>query len=242
MNLVDTLAESFNRSIATLVEAIPTILGAILVLVVGLIVGRLVGRVVTTLLERVNTDRWFQRYAGDVYGQTTGTLRPSRVIGLLAKWLIYVVFFIAAANFLNWPQVSTLLNEFLTWLPNLVVAVVILIAAPVLGRLLRGAIASSSGGMGLTNATILGRIAEIAVIAFAVIIALHQVGIASDLVSTLFAGLVAALALAFGLAFGLGGRDVAAEITRAAYDRSRAVSERPSVARQTGSGAASTEG
>jgi hypothetical protein len=191
------------------------------VLLVGWIVGRLIGGIVTTILERMSADRWFQRYGGDVYGDATSTLKPSRMVGILAKWLIYLVFFVAAANFLNWPQVSALLNQFLTWLPNLVVAVVILIAAPVLGRLLRSAITSGSAGLGGTDAGVLGRLAEFAVIAFAVIIALNQVGIASDLVSTLFAGLVAALALAFGLAFGLGGRDVAADITRAAYDRTR---------------------
>jgi len=223
VNLVDTLSESLNRSIATLVEAIPTVVGALVILGVGWIVGRLVGRVVTTLLERVNSDRWFQRYAGDVYGDATAALSPSRMVGLLAKWLIYLIFFIAATNFLGWAQVSALLDDFLSWLPNLVVAVVIVIAAPVIGRLLRSAIAAASAGMGLGNAAILGRLAELAVVAFAVIIALNQVGIASDLVSTLFAGLVAGLALAFGLAFGLGGRDVAAEITRAMYDRSRNV-------------------
>jgi len=223
MNLLDTLGESFNQAIATLVEGIPTLVGALVILGVGWIVGRIVGRVVTTLLLRVDSDRWFQRYAGDVYGDATGSLSPSRMIGLLAKWLIYLVFFIAATNYLGWPQVSALLNDFLAWLPNLVVAVVIVIAAPVIGRLLRSAMTAASTGMGLGSAAVLGRLAEIAVVAFAVIIALNQVGIASDLVSTLFAGLVAALALAFGLAFGLGGRDVAAEITRSMYDRSRTV-------------------
>jgi hypothetical protein len=80
--------------------------------------------------------------------------------------------------------------------------------------------------MGFTNASLLGRIAQIAIIAFAVIIAVNQVGIAANLVNTLFIGLVAAVSLAFGLSFGLGGRDVAAEVTRGWYESSRQTAQR----------------
>ena len=67
----------------------------------------------------------------------------------------------------------------------------------------------------------LGRIAEIAIIAFAVLIAINQIGIAANLVNILFIGVVAALALAFGLAFGLGGRDVASRLTEQWYEQSQ---------------------
>jgi hypothetical protein len=225
MNLLDTLAESFNRAIASLVDAIPTVLGALVILLVGWLVGRLVGGIVTSLLGRANADHWFSRYAGTVYGDATGAIAPSKLLGTLAKWFIYLVFFIAAANFLGWAQVSLLLNDFIAWLPNLVVAIIILVVAPVIGRLLRIAIMASSRGMGMGSAALLGRLAEFAVIAFAVIVALYQVGIASDLIATLFTGLVLALALAFGLAFGLGGRDVAADITKAMYETSKTASK-----------------
>ena len=84
--------------------------------------------------------------------------------------------------------------------------------------------------MGFTNASLLGRIAEIAIVAFAVVIAINQIGIAANLVNTLFIGLVAAVALAFGLAFGLGGRDVAAELTRSWYEQSQQTAAKVKVA------------
>ncbi len=220
MNLVDTLSELFNKAVADIVNAIPTVVGALLILLIGLIVGRIVGGVVTRLLARAKADSLFSRYAGTIYGDAPGQAKPSEYVGALAKWLIYLVFFLSAANFLGWTQVSTLINEFLAWLPNLIVAVIIVIAAPVIGRILRTAIDASGGSLGLSNTDLLGRIAELAVIAFGVIIALYQVGIASDLVNILFVGLVGGLALAFGLAFGLGGRAVAEEMSRNWYARS----------------------
>ena len=71
--------------------------------------------------------------------------------------------------------------------------------------------------MGFTNGRLLGRMAEIAIVSFAVLVAINQLGIAADLINILFIGIVASLALAFGLAFGLGGRDVAAQVTQDFY-------------------------
>jgi len=123
-------------------------------------------------------------------------------------------------------EVSVFLNQVLLWIPNLIVAAVILLVAPLIARFVRGMIEVGAGEMGFTNAPLLGRIAEIAIVAFAVVIAINQIGIAANLVNTLFIGLVAALALAFGLAFGLGGRDVAAQLTQSWYDQSRATADR----------------
>ena len=128
---------------------------------------------------------------------------------------------VAAANVLGLTQVSELLIDVLLWIPKLIVAAIILLVAPLLARFVRGAIEVGAGEMGFTNAPLLGRIAEIAIVAFAVVIAINQIGIAANLVNTLFIGLVAALALAFGLAFGLGGRDVAAQLTQRWYEQSQ---------------------
>lgn len=219
MDLWDTLVESFNEALADLVNALPTIIGALVILLIGWIVGRLAGGIITRLLATANADHLFARYAGSIYGEQPGATKPSQYIGLLARWLIYLVFFLVAANFLGWSQVSILINDFLAWLPNLIVAVIIVLAAPVLGRLLRTAIEASGEGMGLSNTVLLGRLAEFAVVAFGVVVALYQVGIASDLVNILFIGVVGAMALAIGLAFGLGARDVAADISRNWYQR-----------------------
>ena len=226
MNLVDTLTQAFNEALADVVNAIPTVIGALLILLIGMIVGRIVGGIVTGILTRAKADAAFARYAGPIYGEHAGATRPSEYIGTLAKWLIYLVFFLSAANFLGWSQVSLLINDFLAWLPNLIVAVIIVLAAPVLGRILRRAIEASGGGIGLSNTGLLGRVAEFTVIAFGVILALYQVGIASELVNILFIGVVLAMALAFGLAFGLGGRSVAEEMSRAWYQRSMEVASK----------------
>jgi hypothetical protein len=223
MDLGDTLATSFNQVVNDIVTALPAVIGALVILLIGWIIAKVASGIVSKLVDRGGVDKTFADRGSEVYGKRASSMKPSKLAGTITFWVIMVVFLIAAANFLGWPQVSQLLNDFVGWLPNLIVAVIILVAAPIVGRIVRGAVETGSAQMGMSSGSSLGRVAEIGVMAFAVLIAINQVGIAADLVNILFIGLVAALALGFGLAFGLGGREVAGQVTQDWYDKSKQV-------------------
>ena len=217
----DAVFLSLSNALNAFLNAIPLVIGALLIIIIGWIIAGALARLVREVLRRIGVDRLFAEHSGRVYGDRTREIKPSVVTGELVKWLIRLVFLVAAANVLGLTQVSELLNDVLLWIPNLIVAAIILLVAPLLARFVRGAIEVGAGEMGFSNAPLLGRIAEIAIVAFAVIIAINQIGIAANLVNTLFIGVVAAVALAFGLAFGLGGRDVAAQLTQRWYEQSQ---------------------
>jgi hypothetical protein len=222
----DAVFLSLSNALNTFLNAIPQVIGAIVIIIIGWIVAGALARLVSELLRRAGADRLFAEHGGQVYGAQSQKIKPSVVGGELVKWLIRLVFLVAAANVLGMTQISELLNQVLLWIPNLIVAAVILLIAPLLARFVRGAIEVGAGQMGFSNAPLLGRIAEIAIISFAVLIAINQIGVAANLVNILFIGIVGALSLAFGLAFGLGGRDVAAELTRSWYASSRETAAR----------------
>jgi hypothetical protein len=228
----DSIFLAASNAFNSLLAALPAIIGALLILAIGWILSGILARLVSGLLSRAGADRLFAEHGGEVYGDRAAAFKPSVVAGELVKWLIRIVFLVAAANVLNLPQVSLLLNQVLLWIPNLIVAAIILLVAPLIARFVRGVIEVGAGRMGFTNASLLGRIAEAAIVIFAVIVAIDQIGIAADLVDTLFLGVVAALALAIGLAFGLGGRDVAAELTREWYESSKRTADRVAAATQ----------
>jgi hypothetical protein len=213
----DAIFLSIQNAVYTFLAAIPQIIGALLIIIIGWIISNILARIVRGLLERAGADRAFARHGGDVYGTRSRDFQPSVVASEVVKWIVRFIFIVAAANVLGMPHVSVLLNQILLWIPNLIVASIILLVAPLLARFVRGAIEVGAGEMGFSNGRLLGRIAEVAIIAFAVVIALYQLGIAADLINILFIGIVAALAIAFGLAFGLGGRDVAARLTEQWY-------------------------
>jgi hypothetical protein len=222
----EALFLSLTNALNSFLNAIPQVIGALLIIVIGWVISNVLARLVRELLERGGADRLFAKYGGVVYGTRSSAFQPSVVAAEVVKWIVRFIFLVAAANVLGMPQVSLLLNQVLLWIPNLLVAAVILLVAPLLARFTRGAIEVGAGQMGFSNAGLLGRVAEIAIVAFAVLVAINQLGIAADLINILFIGVVAAVSLAFGLAFGLGGRDVAARITQDWYEGMSSATEK----------------
>ena len=132
--------------------------------------------------------------------------------GELVKWFLVLVFLMAATDILGLVQVTNFLNSIVLYIPNVVVATIILTIAFLLGNFTYTVVRGSTRAAGVMSATLLATLIKWAIMIFGLLAALIQLGIATSLVNTLFIGLVAALSLAAGLAFGLGGKDEAALI------------------------------
>ena len=206
---------STAAALALFLGAIPKIIGFVAILIIGwLIAGALTG-LMARLLRTVRFNDLAERSGLSGFVRNMGVhTDASGVLAAVVNWFLRLIVLVVAFDALGLPAVSEVLRQFLLWIPNLVVAMVVLVIAGLLAnvvyRLVRGATAEA----GFDHAEMLGSIARFAVWAFGIIIAVNQIGVASTLVNTLFMGIVAALALGFGLAFGLGGRETAAEIVR----------------------------
>ena len=137
------------------------------------------------------------------------------------KWFIRLLAIQAAASILGLTQISQIVNAILLWLPNLVVAIVIVVIGTLIAKFVSGVVRGSTSQMGFTNPNLLASVAYYAIVVFAVMAAIDQLGIAETVVDTLFIGLVAMVVLAAGLAFGLGGQQTAAQITAGWYAKGR---------------------
>jgi len=225
-NWGDAVFASITNTLYTLLGAIPLIIGALVILIIGWLLSNALAGLTGRGLKAAGADRLLATHGADVYGDTIQRWPASRIGAEIVRWVTRLIFLNAAANVLGLTQISVLLNAIVLWLPNLLVAAVVLLVAPLIGRFVRGAIQVGAGEMGFSNAQVLGQLAYVAIMAMAVIVAINQIGIAANLVDTLFIGIVAALAIAFGLAFGLGGRDVAAQLTQQWYESSRQTARR----------------
>src|SRR5215203_4031619 len=147
-----------------------------------------------------------------IVGWIISSLLASAVLAGIVKWLVRLITLVVAFDTLGLPAVSNVLQQLLLWLPNLVVALVVLVigglAANALSQLVRGATSQA----GFSNPDTLATVTKVAVWGFAIVVAVNQLGIATTLINTLLIGIIGALSIAFGLAFGLGGRDHAAQI------------------------------
>lgn len=217
---------SLAAAMALFFSAIPKILGFIVILVVGWIIASLVEKGIAALLRAVKFNDLSERsgLGGFVNKMGTGT-DPAGMIALVVKWFIRLIALVVAFDALGLPAVSDVLRQLLLWLPNVVVALVVLVIGGLAARALSNLVRGAAGEAGLSNANFLSKLASAMVWAFAVVVAVNQIGIATALVNTLFMAFVGAIAVAVGLAFGLGGRDTAAEIVRTWYAKAQQNSE-----------------
>jgi hypothetical protein len=209
----DAFRASLAGALNTFLSAIPRIIGFAVVLIVGWIISSLLARGVEALLHAVKFNDLARRSGFADFVQKMGVRDDSSgVIASIVKWFVRLITLVVAFDTLGLPAVSNVLQQLLLWLPNLVVALVVLVigglAANGLSQLVRGTTAQA----GFTNPDMLATVAKVAVWGFAIVVAVNQLGIATTLINTLLIGIVGAFSIAFGLAFGLGGRDRAAQM------------------------------
>ena len=222
LSFTDTLIASFRDAFSMILSAIPRILAFIIIVAIGWFVSSLLAKAVVRLLRVIRFDELMQRSGLADFMNKMGTgIDSVGIVAGIVKWIVRVVVLLVAFDTLGLPAVSDVMRQLLLWLPNLVVAIFVLfiggIAARALGNIVRGATAEA----GFSNPETLSNIARTAVWAFAVVVAINQLGIATNLINTLFTGFVGALAIALGLAFGLGGRDLASRTLENWYDQAQ---------------------
>ncbi|MEX1087284.1 MAG: hypothetical protein WEC58_02045, partial [Candidatus Paceibacterota bacterium] len=209
--IVDQILESLNNVWLTFLDYLPEVLSALFVFILGLIIASFLGSLTQKLLSLAKIDELSERSGlTDMMRRSQLNFTFSWLIGKVVKWFFIIVFLLAAADILGWEEVTSFLREILFYIPNVIVAIIILAVGMIAGNFLGRLISSGATATRLPvkNTALLGTIAKVAVITFATLAALLQLGIAESLIEILFAGLVLAVALAFGL----GGQSKASEI------------------------------
>ena len=216
------LLTSVAAALALLLGAIPKILGFAVILIIGWIIASALAAAVAAILRTVKFNDLAQRAGISGFVQKMGVHTDAAgFLATLVKWFVRLIVLVTAFDALGLPAVSQVLEQILLWLPNLVVALVVLVIAGLAANALAGLVRAATAESGLGNPDVLATIATVAVWAFAIVIAVNQIGVATTIVNTLFMATVGAVAVAFALAFGLGGRETAAQIVRDWYERGR---------------------
>ncbi|MFA6322286.1 MAG: hypothetical protein WCX71_02300 [Candidatus Buchananbacteria bacterium] len=209
----EILKVSLNEIWFRLVDLIPSILGAILIFIIGIIVARVLGKIVSQVVKKIYIDR---------AAETTGIksalekigfkIEISQALGWLITWFLYVVVLVTAADVLGLSQISVFLTDIVLYLPNVIVAIIMLIVGIIISNFVQVLVKETSLAADLTVGDFLAQVAKWAILVFTVMAALIQLKVATELIQILFTGLVFMLALAGGIAFGLGGQDKARQL------------------------------
>lgn len=215
--LLETWSSSLQSAFSDLADGvigfIPELLLAIVIFILGWVIGSLLGQVVAQVFRSLKVDNLLKTAkVDDVLHRAGFNLDSGRFFGDLIEWFVILVFLVASLDVLGLPQVNDFLRDVvLTYLPQVIVAALILIVGVVIASAVQRLVVGTAMAAGVRSANFIGAVTKWAIWIFAVLMALFQLNIGGPLIQTLFQGIVVALSLAFGLSFGLGGQQAAAE-------------------------------
>jgi len=195
------------------ISVLANVLGALIVLLIGLIVAGGLGALIERVVNLVKLDKALKSLGlEEHFGRAGLKIDSGKFFGKIVYWFLVVVFLLAATDILGFYSLSNFLRETLLYVPNVIIAILIMLASIVVANILKKLVMASVKGAKLHAANFLASLTWWAVIIFGLFTALTQIGIAVAIIQSLVTGFVAMIAIAGGIAFGLGGKDYASSL------------------------------
>ncbi len=211
----DTFLKASNESLSQTARFLPNLIIAVVIFLIGVFLASLAKKLLIKFLESLSFEKWLNKYGVSNALKSTGSkVTTSDLLGELVRWFIILIFLIPAVDLLGLSAVNEIITRILLYIPNVLVAVIIVAVGVVFGNIARDLVTAAATGIGTHSAAIIGQIARWSIFIFSFLAALNQLGVATDLIRILFTGLVAMIAIAGGLAFGLGGKETAEKLLK----------------------------
>lgn len=188
------------------------LLGVLLFLLIGWGIAKLIETVIVRLLKLVRLDTLSEKVGAANFlakGGIEYTL--SELLGVLVYWIIMLIIIITALNILQWTVAAELLNRVVAFIPNIIVAIFILVLGMSVATALAGVVRTTASNAGVGQSRLLGQLTQTVVVIFAIAIALEQLNVGKIIVASAVQITLAAVGLGLALAFGLGCKDIAAK-------------------------------
>ena len=213
-----TISASWEALFSQIIAATPQLLAALAVLVLGWFMAQLL-RLATRKLMRGLDSLWSGSSAEDNAGQLRAKRTQAIIAGNLVFWVVLIFFVATAANLAGWEMLSNWMDSIVVYLPNLVSGLLIILAGFLLSNFVRKGVVSAADSAGMSQGTVLARIAQVVVIFTTLLIGIEQIGIDVDFLTNVVIVVVGVLLAGVALAFGLGARSLIANLIGAQYLR-----------------------
>ena len=208
------LLEPARTVLAQIGQFLVNILLVIIILIIGWVIAKVIKTVITKGLRAIKLDELSDRIELETLLEKGGIgYSLSELIGLICYWLAILVTFMVAINAVGLTIAADLLNKIVLYIPNVVAAVFILILGMFAATILKNLVVTAANNAGLSQGKLLGKAAEIIVIAFAIFVGLEQLKIGIQVTQLTISIILGSIGFGLALAFGLGCKDIAGKFT-----------------------------
>lgn len=196
------------------------ILLVLVILVIGWLIAKLIKTIVTRLLRALKLDELSDRIELESLLAKGGIKYSlSELLGVVVYWLAILVTFMVAVNSVGLTVAADLLNRVVLYIPNIIAAIFILILGMFVATLLKNIIQTIATNAGLSEEKLLGKIVEMLVMIFVIVMAMEQLNIGAKTLQLILSIVLGAVGLGIALAFGLGCKEIAGKIVAEFLDK-----------------------
>jgi hypothetical protein len=213
MQQFDIIVSSLNTFWTQLASFVPQLIAALVLLFLGWLLAKLARTGVMRLLSMLKFDRVTEKSGLEAFMKHAELdLSVANLLGTLVYWLIILVMLVTVANSLGLQMVADLFNKVVLYIPNIIVAILVLVFGTILARFINRLVFAWLSNVEFDGALTVSTFSEYAMLVFVFFIAMEQLQIANELLTAAFIIAFGAVGLAFAIAFGLGAKDWAARL------------------------------
>ncbi len=213
--MVEEVKQLLHDSFQAMIQYVPQLVNALLTLIIGWLIAKLVQWIVFKLSHAFGIDRLAQRSGVHRFLEKRGIRKGfSGIIASISFWAIILIVLVNFFNHLGFEIVSDLLNQLILFIPNVLIACVLIIIGFYLAEFVSSLVVGSLEESNFENPELIGRLVFYCIGFFTVAIALTQIGIGEVIISNVVSIFFGSIGLAFAISFGLAGRKWADKMIR----------------------------
>ena len=210
---IDIFLSSLNQFWSEIATFFPKLLAVVVILFFGWICAKITCIGVKRILEIVQFDTFADKSGLEAFlKHSEFDLTISGIISQVVYWLVILLFVITCANTLGLTEVAAMLHQLANYLPKIIIAILVMIFGTLLARFVNRLVFAWLHGIKFEGALTISTSSEYGIQIFALFVALEQLEIGTQLLTSLFIIIFGAIFLALAIAFGLGGKEWAARI------------------------------
>lgn len=206
----------------SMVATLPKLLGCIIILITGYIVAKIVATIVKTTVSRIGIDKFGEKLGDIEFIQKNNIkIKISSILSKILYFFIFLIFIVAATDVLGMPALSDLFKNMLNYIPNVVVALVMLMIGVLVADALRKGIETTGKSLGIPSASLLANAFFYFILINFMMAALGQLNIDTKFIESNILIAVGGISLAFAIGYGLASKNILSNLVSGFYTKDK---------------------
>ncbi len=214
-----SLSESASRVLAGLASILPGAAALVLALIVAVLLAVSVRWLIWRVLRAMRFDDRLETLGFSPVAEWSPAKSPALLVARFAYWVVILLGLLIGLAAIDANQMSAMMGRVLFYLPNVFVAVILVLLGGVLARFLARTVLIGAVNMQIQSARLLSAGVKWMILVLAVAMALDHLSIGGDVLKLAFAILFGGIVFAMALAVGLGSKEMVSRTWEHQADR-----------------------